>query len=215
MIVKSKQNRIELVTRPGWHKSPPHISGSHEVLSGIERASDESRLRVGQHKGKSQWENCTLATRRLLRHLPTATSKHFKNDSRLHHSHPYQSKNIESRSEYSRRHIKAPSRVWRGNKVWSIAHFYSVLSFYNQGSLNIVWNKVILLKPWVFCLSFDLFALGLSFLGLEFFSNGPKKACFKHFLKPKVRYFENFNLFIELVKPGFTTTSYNQSILGL
>ena len=34
----------------------------------------------------------------------------------------------------------------------------------------------ILLKPWVFCLSFELFSWGLSFLGLEFFSNGPKKS---------------------------------------
>ena len=34
----------------------------------------------------------------------------------------------------------------------------------------------ILLKPWVFCLSFELFSWGLSFLVLEFFSNGPKKS---------------------------------------
>ena len=32
-------------------------------------------------------------------------------------------------------------------------------------------------KPWVFCLSYELFSWGLSFLGLEFFfSNGPKKS---------------------------------------
>ena len=31
-------------------------------------------------------------------------------------------------------------------------------------------------KPWVFCLSFELFSWVLSFFILEFFSNGPKKA---------------------------------------